>query len=95
MCDTENTLGGISKQVIPGHSMVYFQLLNIQTKVRVENKRQIMLAKGHFSLTRLAVVLQNVWPMDRKLKSLYRVILKDDLYFNFLLSRVDHFVVLF
>lgn len=35
MCDTENTLGGISKQVIPGHSMVYFQLLNIQTKLRV------------------------------------------------------------
>lgn len=29
MYDIQNTMGGSSKQVIPGHSMVYFQLLNV------------------------------------------------------------------
>lgn len=28
MYDIQNTMGGSSKQVVPGHGMIYFQLVN-------------------------------------------------------------------
>lgn len=50
----------------------------------------------YFSPTGLAMILQNVSSTETKWKkSLYRVILKDDLDFNFLSSRVYHFLFMF
>lgn len=50
----------------------------------------------YFSPTQLAMILQNVSSTERKLKkSLYRIILKDDLDVNFLSSRAYHFLFMF
>lgn len=49
MYDIQNTMGGRSKQVLLGHGMVYFQLVNINKTKSKKIKDNV--AKGYFCPT--------------------------------------------